>query len=74
MEGPAVGQEEDGHRPAALAADRLRGGHVDGVDVGALFPVHLDGDEVGVQVVGGVLVLEGFMGHDVAPVAGRVAD
>ena len=74
VEGPAVGQQEDGHGPAALAADRLRGGHVDGVDVGALFPVHLDGDKVRVQVLRGGLVLEGFMGHDVAPVAGRVAD
>ena len=74
MEGAAIGQEEDGHRPAALAADRLRRCHVDSIDVGALFPVHLDGDKVGVQVVGGVMVLKGFMGHDVAPVAGRVAD
>ncbi len=74
VERPAVGQEKDRHRPAALAADGLGRGHVDGVDVGAFFPVHLDGDEVGVQVISGAVVLEGFPGHDVAPVTGRIAD
>ncbi len=74
MEREPVRCQENGHGPAALAADRLRGGHVGGVHVGPLFPVHLDGDEVRVQVVGRGLVLEAFMGHDVAPVAGGVAD
>ena len=48
--------------------------HVDGVQVGPLFAVDLDADEVLVHQGGGGLVLEGFVLHDVAPVAGGVAD
>ncbi len=74
VEGHAVGVEEDGHRPAALAAHRLHRLHVDRVDVGALLAVDLDVDEVLVHVGGGLRVLEGLALHHVAPVAGRVAD
>ena len=74
VEGHALGVEEDGHRPAALAADRLHRLHVEGVDVGALLAVDLDVDEVLVHVGGGLGVLEGLALHHVAPVAGRVAD
>ena len=74
VEGDPVGVEEDGHRPAALAADRLHGLHVDRVDVGTLLAVDLDVDEVLVHVGGGLGVLEGLPLHHVAPVAGRVAD
>ena len=70
----AVGREEHGHRPAALAGHGLDGLHVDGVDVGPLLAVDLDVDEQLVHHRGGVLVLERLVGHDVAPVAGRVAD
>ena len=48
-EGPTVGQEEDRHRPSAVAADELGRRHVERVDVGSLFTVDLDGDEVIVQ-------------------------
>ncbi len=74
MEGASVRREEDGHRPAAFAADGLGCGHVDGVHVRTLFPVHLDGHEVGVEEVRCFLVLEGLVRHDMAPVARRVAD
>ena len=74
VEGHAVGVEEDGHRPAAVAGDRLHRLHVDRVDVGALLAVDLDVDEVLVHVGGGLGVLEGLALHHVAPVAGRVAD
>ena len=74
VEGHAVGVEEDGHRPAALAGHRLHRLHVDRVDVGALLAVDLDVDEVLVHVGGGLGVLEGLALHHVAPVAGRVAD
>ena len=53
---------------------RLDGVHVDRVEVGALLAVDLDADEVAVHLRGGVGVFERLMGHDVAPVAGRVAD
>ncbi len=42
----ALGGEEGGKRPAALAADGGDGGLVAGVDVGALVAIDLDGDEV----------------------------
>ena len=44
------------------------------VEVRPLFPVHLDGDEIGVDEPGRFLVGEGFPLHDVAPVARRIAD
>ena len=50
VEGDAVGVEEDGHRPAAVAGHRLHRLHVDRVDVGALLAVDLDRDEVLVHV------------------------
>ena len=68
-----VGGHEDSHRPAAMAGHRLRRGHVHGVDVRPFFPVHLDGDQVLVHQRGGRQVLEGFVRHDVAPVAGGIA-
>ncbi len=66
--------EEHRHRPAALPGRRLHRLHVHGVDVRPLLAVDLDVDEVRVHLVGGGLVLEGLVGHDVAPVAAGVAD
>ncbi len=73
-EGPPVGSEQQGERPAATSGHQLADRQVGGVDVRALFPVDLDGDEMSVDQVGDLLVFEGFAGHDVAPVAGGVAD
>ncbi len=70
----AVRGKEAGHRPAALPGHRLGGLHVDRVDVRPLLAVHLDVHEVLVHHPGGLRVLERFVRHDVAPVAGRVAD
>ena len=74
VEGPAVRGQEDAHRPAARTGDGLDRLHVDGVDVGSLLAVDLDAHEGGVEPVGDGRVLERLVGHDVAPVAGRVAD
>ncbi len=71
---PQVGREEDGERPAALAGHALHGRHVDLVEIGPLLAVHLDGDEMFVEDFGDFLVLETLVLHDMAPVAGRVAD
>ena len=74
VERPPVRREEDGHRPAAVAGhgdDRL---HVEPVHVRALLPVDLHRDEALVHELRRLLVLEGLVLHDVAPVAGRVAD
>ena len=69
-----VRREEDRHRPAARTGHRLDGVHVDPVDVGALLPVHLHGDEPRVEQGRGLGVFERLALHHVAPVAGRVAD
>ena len=73
-EGLAVGRQHAGHRPSALTGHRLGGGHVDRVDIGSLLAVDLDAHEVLVEVVRGLVVLERLVRHDVAPVAGGVAD
>ena len=57
-----------------MSVDALHGLHVDAVDVGALLTVDLDGDEEFVHFAGDGVVLERFALHDVAPVAGGVAD
>ena len=74
VEGTAVGGQEHRHGPAAAACEHLDGLHVDGVQVGPLLPVDLYADEVGVHQRRNVLVLEGLPFHNVAPVAGRIAD
>ena len=63
-------RHEDGHRPAALAGHRLRSRHVDAVHVRPFLAVDLDRDQVLVHEGRGLLVLEGLMRHDVAPVTG----
>jgi hypothetical protein len=69
-----LGGEEHRHRPAALAGHGLHRRHVDGVQVGALLTVDLDAHEVLVHERRGAGVLEGLVGHHVAPVTGSVAD
>ena len=73
VEGAPVRGEEDAHRPAAAAGDRLHGLHVDGVHVRSLFAVDFDAYEALVEPVGHNLVLERLVCHHMAPVAGRVA-
>jgi len=70
----AVGGEEDVEGPAAAEFDGLHGGHVDVVDVRAFFAVEFDGDEFFVDDGGDGVAFEAFAFHDVAPVAGAVAD
>ncbi len=72
-EGLFVRGHEDGEGPAAAARHHLTCGHIDGVDVGTLLPIHLDADEGIVEVAGRRFILEGFPLHDVAPVAGGVS-
>ena len=56
------------------SAEELQRVLVELIDVGVLLAVDLDVDEPAVHVLRGRRVLEGLMGHDVAPVAGGVAD
>jgi hypothetical protein len=48
--------------------------HVDLIDVRPLFAIHFDVDEQFVHHLRGCFVLEAFVGHHMAPVAGRVTD
>ena len=70
----SVGCQEHGERPPPLLAEQLQGRLVDGVDVRPFLPVDLDVDEEIIHHAGNRFVLEALMGHDVAPVAGGVAD
>ena len=56
-------------RPPLSAVERQGRRHVDLVEVGPLFPVHLDADEVLVHEGGDALVFERFPLHDVTPVS-----
>ena len=74
VERPSVGGHEHGHRPPAPTGHRLHRVHVDRVDVGPLFTVDLDVDEVLVHRRCDLIVLEALVRHDMAPVARRVPD
>ena len=74
VERPAFRGQEDRHRPTPAAGHRLDGRHVDLVEVRPLLAIHLDRHEMLVEVVGRRHILERLPFHDVAPVAGRVAD
>ena len=70
-----VMHQEHGQRPAAAAArQQLVRQLVEAIEVGALLAVHLDVHEALVHERRDGRVLEGLVRHDVAPVAGRVAD
>jgi hypothetical protein len=65
----ALGSQEGCERPTALAGERLDRALVARVHVGPLVPVHLDADEVLVEVTGDAGIVVGLAVHDVAPVA-----
>ncbi len=69
-----IWRQPHAHRPAARAGRRLHERHVDAIDVGPLFAIDLDRNEITIQHVGDLLALERFVRHDVTPVARRVAD
>ena len=48
-EGPPVRGQEDAHGPAALPGHGLHGVHVDGIEVGPLLAVDLDGHEASIR-------------------------
>ena len=70
----AVRQQKNRHRPSAGAGHALDRAHVNLIEVRPLFAVDLDRDEVAVHQRGGIGIFERLTGHDVAPVAGTVAD
>ena len=65
---------EHGERPAAWLAQHLQRLHVDRVDIGPLLAVDLDVDEQLVHERRHFRRLEALVRHDMAPVAGGIAD
>src|SRR5205809_5227110 len=74
IEWATIRGEEDGHGPATLLGESLHCLHIDVVYIWALLAVYFDGDKMLVHEACNVFVLEGFALHDVAPVAGGVAN
>ena len=70
----ALWRQEHAHRPTAAAGHVLHGSHIDGVEVGPLLAIDLDGHEICVQEARRALVLERLALHHMAPVARRIAD
>ncbi len=66
--------QDQSQGPAAPAGEELAGLHIHRVDVRPFLAIHLDRDEDLVDEPGHLIVLEGFVGHDMAPMAGGIAD
>ena len=65
---------EHGEWPATLFAHQGKRGLIDRIEIGPLFPVHLDVDEQPVHHRSRLGVLKTFMGHHMAPMAGRITN
>ncbi len=74
VEGAALGRREDVERPAELIREGAGRGDEGRIDLRVLLAVDLDRDEPLVQTRGERRIRERLARHDVAPVAGRVAD
>lgn len=74
VDGVSVWGEEHGHRPATLPRHCLDGRHVNMIQIRPFFSVNFDVDVVLIHQLGGLIVFEGFVRHDVTPVTGGVAD
>ena len=69
------GGQEHGQRPAAGAVgEQLLCSLINLVEVRPFLAIHFYVDEVGIHHFGGGFILEGFMCHHVAPMAGGIAD
>ena len=71
---PPVRREEHRQRPTAAPRDELHRIHVNLIEVGTLFAIDFDRNEVLVNQPRDRVVLERLALHHVAPMAGRVAD
>ena len=69
-----IRRQKHGERPSTLLAGRVKGRHIELVDVGPLLAIDLDIHVEPVHESRDVRVLEGLMGHDVAPMTGSIAD
>jgi hypothetical protein len=67
-------QKEHRQRPAPAFIEQLQRLLIELIDIGMLLSIDLDADKVLVQLRRCLGILERLMGHDVAPVTGRVSD
>src|SRR6266581_208266 len=74
VEWATVGSKEDGHGPATLLCKGLHGLHIDVVYIWSFFTIYFNRDKMLIHQASYVFILEGFALHDMAPVAGRVAN
>ncbi len=74
VKGLAVGKQKHRHRPATRAVQSLGRRHIHLINIGPLFPIHLDRDKPLVEQCGNLRIFKGFTGHDMAPVTGGIAD
>lgn len=74
VNGLHVGQTNHIEWPSASAGHDLTSVHVYHVDVWSFLPIHFDAYQMVVHDFGGFKVLETFVLHHVAPMAGAVAD
>ena len=69
----AVRSEKHGQWPAPLLSHHSQSLHVVPIDVRPFLAIHLDVDEMGVHESGCFGIIEAFIRHDMAPVAGGIA-
>ena len=67
-------RQEHGQGPAAAFAESVQGRHINMIDIGALLPIDLDVHEKLVHRGRRCFVLETFMRHHMAPMAGGISD
>ena len=65
---------DNGQWPAATAGHHGTDGHVNGINIGPLFAIHLDTDKGVIEQSGNRFIFKRFPLHDMAPVTGGIAD
>jgi hypothetical protein len=70
----ALRRDEDVQRPSTVPPHGRDVVHVEGVQVGSFLTIHLYANQELVHGAGSLTILEGFVFHHVAPMAGRVPD
>ncbi len=74
IEGFSARSKEHRHWPSTLPGHGNNSIHVDTIQVRSLFTIHLDVDKVFVHQGSRSRIFERFMCHNVAPMAGSIAD
>src|SRR5215475_8267988 len=67
-------QKKDRQGPSAAARHGLHCAHIDLIEIGTLFAVDFDTNEILIHRARDPFVLEGFAFHDMTPMAGGITD